>query len=84
VGMAKDNRSWDYDRIVGALANLGYRVSGQTVSNVLRGHGIAPSAQRKRTTTWAEFIRRRRPALARSPPRFCHHFDFWPYGQSPG
>jgi len=25
--MAQDNRSWGYDRIVGALANLGYTVS---------------------------------------------------------
>jgi putative transposase len=41
VGMAKENRSWGYDRIVGALANLGYRVSDQTVGNVLRRHGIA-------------------------------------------
>ena len=27
VHMAEDNRSWGYDRIVGALANLGYTVS---------------------------------------------------------
>jgi hypothetical protein len=33
VGMAKENRSWGYDRIVGALANLGYRVSDQTVGH---------------------------------------------------
>src|SRR4051794_39267763 len=26
VRMAQDNRSWGYDRIVGALANLGYTV----------------------------------------------------------
>ena len=29
-----------YDRIVGALANLGHEVSDQTVGNVLRRHGI--------------------------------------------
>jgi len=28
VRMAKENRSWGYDRIVGALANLGYSVWG--------------------------------------------------------
>ncbi|MFI5305403.1 MAG: hypothetical protein ACHQYP_11500 [Nitrospiria bacterium] len=27
VRMAKENRSWGYDRIVGALANVGYAVS---------------------------------------------------------
>jgi hypothetical protein len=46
-----------YDRIVGALANLGHEVSDQTVGNVLRRHGIPPAPERKRRTTWAEFIR---------------------------
>src|SRR5215470_12410373 len=27
VRMARENRSWGYDRIVGALANLGYTIS---------------------------------------------------------
>jgi len=30
VRMAQENRSWGYDRIVGALANLGYTISDQT------------------------------------------------------
>src|SRR5262245_6927949 len=34
VRMAQENRSWGYDRIVGALANLGLTVSDQTVANV--------------------------------------------------
>src|SRR5215467_881558 len=55
--MARENRSWGYDRIVGALANLGYDVSDQTVGNVLRRRDIPPAPERKRTTTWAEFIR---------------------------
>src|SRR5215510_11343131 len=42
VRMAQDNRSWGYDRIVGALANLGYTVSDQTVGNILKRHGISP------------------------------------------
>ena len=54
--MAKENRFWGYDRIVGALANLGHQVSDQTVGNVLRRRGIAPAPERRRTTTWAEFI----------------------------
>jgi hypothetical protein len=34
--MAKENRSWGYDRILaGALANPGHEVSDQTVGNVL-------------------------------------------------
>ena len=55
--MAQENRSWGYDRIVGALANLGLTVSDQTVGNVLKRHGIAPAPERKTTTTWKEFIR---------------------------
>ena len=34
VRLAKENRPWGYDRIVGALANLGYTVSDQTVGNM--------------------------------------------------
>jgi putative transposase len=57
VRMARENRSWGYDRIVGALANLGYRVSDQTVGNILKRHGIPPAPERQTTTTWKEFIR---------------------------
>ena len=64
VRMARENRSWGYDRIAGALANLGHKVSDQTVGNVLRRHGIPPAPQRKRTTTWAAFIRAHLAVLA--------------------
>jgi putative transposase len=57
VRMAQENRAWGYDRIVGALANLGLMVSDQTVGNVLKRHGLAPAPERKTTTTWKEFIR---------------------------
>src|SRR6195256_2662794 len=57
VRMASENRDWGYDRIVGALANLGYVISDQTVGNVLRRHGLPAAPERKRTTTWAAFIR---------------------------
>jgi len=56
VRMAQENRSWGYDRIVGALANLGYAISDQTVGNILKRHGIPPAPERKTTTTWREFI----------------------------
>ena len=56
VRMARENSGWGYDRIVGALANLGHTVSDQTVGNVLRRHGIAPAPQRGRTTSWKDFL----------------------------
>jgi hypothetical protein len=62
--MAKENSSWGYDRIVGALANLGHTVSDQTVGNILRRHGVAPAPERKHTTTWAAFIRAHLAVLA--------------------
>jgi len=46
VRMARENSGWGYDRIVGALANLGHRVSDQTVGNILRRYGIPPAPQR--------------------------------------
>jgi transposase InsO family protein len=57
VRMAKENRSWGYDRIVGALQHLGYTISAQTVGNLLKRHGIPPAPERKTTTTWKECIR---------------------------
>src|SRR5215831_3170619 len=53
-----------YDRIVGALANLGHQVSDQTVGNILRRHNIAPAPERSSTTTWKEFIRSHTNVLA--------------------
>jgi Homeodomain-like domain len=38
VRMAKENPGWGYDRIVGAMANLGLGLSDQTVGNILRRH----------------------------------------------
>jgi hypothetical protein len=57
VQMAKENPSWGYDRMVGALANLGHDLSDQTVGNILRRHGIAPAPKRQRTSNWRDFIR---------------------------
>ena len=56
VRMARENSGWGYDRIVGALANLGHRVSDQTIGNVLRRYGIPPAPKRSQKTTWKEFI----------------------------
>ena len=62
--MASENRDWGYDRIVGALANLGYVISDQTVGNILHRHALPPAPERKRTTTWPAFIRTHLALLA--------------------
>src|ERR1700690_4060444 len=56
VRMARENSGWGYDRIVGALANLGHHVSDQTVGNILRRHGIASAPKRSQVTTWKDFL----------------------------
>ena len=62
--LAKENNSWGYDRIAGALANLGHEVADQTVGNILKRHGIPLAPERRKTTTWREFIRSHMDVLA--------------------
>ncbi len=64
IRFARENRSWGYDRIAGAMANLGYRASDQTVGNILKRHSIPPAPEREKTTTWNEFIRSHMDVLA--------------------
>jgi transposase InsO family protein len=46
--MARENPTWGYDRIQGALANLGRKISDTTVGNILKEHGIEPAPERRR------------------------------------
>ena len=62
--LAKENKSWGYDRIAGALANLGHEVADQTVGNIVKRHGIPLAPERRKTTTWREFIRSHMDVLA--------------------
>ena len=62
--MARENSDWGYDRIAGSMANLGYRLSDQTVGNILQRHGIPPAQERRSTTTWADFNRAHLSILA--------------------
>jgi putative transposase len=52
VRMARENTAWGYDRIAGALANLGHQVSDQTVGNILREFGISSAPKRSQNTSW--------------------------------
>jgi putative transposase len=45
-----------YDRITGALEELGHAISDATVGNILRENGVVPAPERKKGTTWADFI----------------------------
>jgi putative transposase len=39
------------------MANLGHRLSDQTVGNILRRHGLSPAPKRKQVICWRDFIR---------------------------
>jgi putative transposase len=56
VQMAKENRTWGYRRIQGALANLGHDIGRGTIAAILARHGIEPAPERARKTTWKEFL----------------------------
>jgi transposase InsO family protein len=53
-----------YDRIQGALANLGHQVSDTTVAKILKAHGIEPAPERKRQTNWKTFLKAHWDVLA--------------------
>jgi putative transposase len=55
VRMARENASWGYTRIVGALANLGHEVARTTVAKILKAAGIAPAPERP--TSWTMFLK---------------------------
>ena len=46
-----------YDRIQGALANVGYHIADSTVANVLKAHGIEPAPDRQRSHSWSTFLK---------------------------
>ena len=64
VRFARENSGWGYDRIVGALGNLGHPVSDQTVGNILRRYGIQPAPKRSQNTSWRDFIASHMAVLA--------------------
>jgi transposase InsO family protein len=55
--MTRENPSWGYDRLQGALANLGHTVSSSTVANILKRHGIEPAPERGKRTSWRTFLK---------------------------
>ncbi|HZT32086.1 MAG TPA: hypothetical protein VFA33_19515 [Bryobacteraceae bacterium] len=56
--MAQENRDWGYEKIQGALSNLGHTNGRTTIAEILRRHGIEPAPERSGKTTWKEFPKR--------------------------
>ncbi len=64
VQMARENASWGYTRIKGALSNLGHEVSRGTIANILKEHGLDPAPQRGKHTSWRDFLKTHWDVLA--------------------
>jgi hypothetical protein len=62
--LAEENPSWGYDRIVGALANIGYTISDQAVGNILQKNGIPTAPKRKPSVSWQDFIESHKDVIA--------------------
>ena len=64
VRIAEENRGWGYDRIQGAMANLGQVLSPSGIAKILKRHGIEPAPERVKKTTWKEFMDRHADQIA--------------------
>jgi len=62
--MARENPTWGFDRIAGAIQNLGHDICDQSVGNILKEHCVEPAGERKRQTTWATFVKAHWDVLA--------------------
>lgn len=62
--LARENPRWGYNRIQGALRNLGHAISDSAVATVLRAHGIEPAPDRRRQSTWRSFLKAHWDVLA--------------------
>jgi transposase InsO family protein len=64
VRLAQENPSWGYDRIQGALKNLGHTICDASVGTILKAHGLEPAPHRRRQSTWKVFLKSHWEVLA--------------------
>jgi hypothetical protein len=53
-----------YDRIQGAVSNLGHTISDASVGTILKAHGLEPAPDRKRPSTGKTFLQAHWEVLA--------------------
>ena len=64
VRLAQENNTWSYFRIRGALANLGHQVGRNTIARTLKENGLEPVPERRRKTSWQQFLQAHWEVLA--------------------
>ena len=62
--MGRENELWGYDKIVGALKNLGISISPNSVKRILRDAGIDPAPKRGKSGSWSKFLKTHWETLA--------------------
>ena len=62
--MARENPSWGYTRLRGALENLGLHLGRSTIQRILKEHGIEPAPLRGKTMPWKTFLKAHWGAIA--------------------
>jgi transposase InsO family protein len=62
--MARQNRTWGYTRIRGALYNLGHEIGRNTIKRILLENGLDPAPLRGRTMSWESFLKAHWGAIA--------------------
>jgi putative transposase len=64
LSMARENPTWGYTRLRGALRNLGSDLGRSTIQRILKEHGIEPAPLRGRTMPWKTFLKAHWGAIA--------------------
>ena len=64
VQLTRENPTWGYTRIQGALQNLDHRVARSTIAKVLKEAGLPPVLER--SMSWQTFLRAHWGAIAGS------------------
>ena len=74
VRMAPENRAWGDTRSRGARGNLGQQVARGPLANVRKARGLDPAPDRKKRTTWREFLAAHWDVLAAAD---CFTVELW-------
>jgi len=64
VRMARQNSTWGYTRIRGALCNLGHEIGRNTIKRILIEHGLDPAPLRGKVMSWEIFLKAHWGAIA--------------------